>query len=57
VFSELAAENHLQFEAVVFPSNRWYEIDTLLDQQAANQLLTSWPSGELSDHIDTHKLT
>jgi NDP-sugar pyrophosphorylase family protein len=40
VFSELAAENHLQFEAVFFPSNRWYEIDTLLDQQAANHFAT-----------------
>ena len=43
VFSELVTENHLQFEAIVFPSNRWYEIDTLSDQLAANQLLTSWP--------------
>jgi NDP-sugar pyrophosphorylase family protein len=57
VFSELVAENDLEFEAVVFPSDRWYEIDTYSDRQAANELLTSWPPGRTSGHKDTHKLT
>ena len=43
VFFELVAENALQFGAVLFPNDRWYEIDTPVEQQAANQLLASWP--------------
>jgi len=44
VFSEIVAAGDLEFEAVVFPCDRWYEIDTVADQQAANQLITSWPA-------------
>jgi choline kinase len=43
VFAEMVDENDLKFEAVVFPSDRWYEIDTYSDREAASQLLTSWP--------------
>lgn len=43
VFSELVAEGALQFTAVIFPEDLWYEIDTQADQRAANQLLASWP--------------
>ena len=42
VFFELVAENALQFGAVLFPNDRWYEIDTPVEQQAANRLLASW---------------
>lgn len=50
VFSEMVAENDLDFEAVIFPNDRWYEIDTDADRQAANILLASWPSDSIGGH-------
>jgi NDP-sugar pyrophosphorylase family protein len=35
VFAEMVADGSLAFEAVFFPAERWYEIDTLADLQAA----------------------
>ncbi len=52
VFAELVAENDLEFEAVIFPNDRWYEIDTYSDQQAADRLLTSWSTGKDNGHND-----
>ncbi len=53
VFSEMVAENDLEFEAVIFPNDRWYEIDTHADRQAANKLLASWPTDRISGYKDT----
>jgi choline kinase len=38
VFAALVDEGELDFEVVQFSKNRWYEIDTLEDLEAANQL-------------------
>jgi hypothetical protein len=35
VFEEMAAEGAMNPAAVIFPSARWYEIDTLADLAAA----------------------
>jgi choline kinase len=39
VLSDLVANKTLMLEAVMFEKNRWYEIDTLEDLHAADQLL------------------
>ena len=38
VFAEMAAEGSLTFAPVFFDADRWYEIDTLEDLRAAEQL-------------------
>jgi len=38
VFAELVEEGALGLEAVIWPSDRWYEMDTVADQQAANHM-------------------
>lgn len=39
VFSDLVSNKSLVFEAVIFDENRWYEIDTIEDLNAAEKLL------------------
>jgi NDP-sugar pyrophosphorylase family protein len=39
VFSELVQERELSLEAVICPADRWYEMDTVADQQAAEQMV------------------
>ncbi|HHZ87684.1 MAG TPA: phosphocholine cytidylyltransferase family protein [Chromatiales bacterium] len=41
VFAELVSEGSLCFDAVMFDSARWYEIDTLADLRAAEALFSS----------------
>ena len=38
VFAEMAAAGSMSLEAVVFPSERWYEVDTPADRDAAELL-------------------
>ena len=38
VFAELTAEDSLNFRAVVFDADDWYEIDTVMDLRAAERL-------------------
>ena len=38
IFTEMIAEDILSFEPVFFDEKRWYEIDTLIDLQAAEQI-------------------
>ena len=40
VFAEMVADRALDFQAVHFDSGRWYEIDTLEDLRAAEQLFS-----------------
>lgn len=38
VFADMIADGSLVFDAVFFDANRWYEIDTLVDLDAAEQM-------------------
>jgi len=44
VFAEMAADGTLCFDAVFFDADRWYEIDTQTDLDAAEILFTQCPS-------------
>ena len=48
VFADMVADGALAFEAVFFDVDRWYEIDTLADLDAAEQLYASPVS--ITDH-------
>ncbi|GMQ87477.1 MAG: hypothetical protein BMS9Abin08_0681 [Gammaproteobacteria bacterium] len=41
VFADMVADDSLAFDAVFFDADRWYEIDTLADLDAAEQLFGS----------------
>ena len=41
VFADMVADGSLAFDAVFFDANRWYEIDTLADLDAAEKLFGS----------------
>jgi choline kinase len=54
VFAELVAEGHLAFAPVFFDANRWYEIDTIKDLHAAEQLFPQYNQGHIADRISRH---
>ena len=41
VFADMVADGSLAFDAVLFDSNRWYEIDTLADLREAEKLFSA----------------
>jgi len=41
VFSEMVRDAVLDLQAVIFPADQWYEVDTIADQEAASALLAS----------------
>lgn len=43
VFNEMVADGSMVLSAVIFPADRWYEIDTPADRDAAERLLSSPP--------------
>ena len=52
VFADMVTENCLSFAPVLFDADRWYEIDTLADLHAADQICSHYlhPSELMSDH-------
>lgn len=53
VFADMVSEGCLSFTPVLFDNNRWYEIDTIGDLRAAEQVwgLHHRPPAILTDHI------
>lgn len=53
VFADMVSEGCLSFTPVLFDNNRWYEIDTIADLRAAEQVwgLHHRPPAILADHI------
>ncbi len=51
VFAELVAEGHLALAPVFFDANRWYEIDTIKDLHAAEQLFPQYNPSHIPDRI------
>ncbi len=47
VFSELTSEGLLSFAPVFFDTDRWYEIDTIADLHAAEQMFITYPLADL----------
>ncbi|MCP4624041.1 MAG: hypothetical protein GY850_10975, partial [bacterium] len=54
VFAELVEEGHLAFAPIFFDANRWYEIDTINDLHAAEQLFPQYNPGHTADRISRH---
>jgi GTP:adenosylcobinamide-phosphate guanylyltransferase len=44
VFAEMTAQGAMAAEAVIFPTDRWYEIDAAVDLRAAELIFPSLPS-------------
>jgi len=57
VFADMVTEDCLSFSPVFFDANRWYEIDTLADLRAADQIceLYRQPSLLVPDHEVNNK--
>jgi len=50
VFAEMTADGSMTAEAVIFPTDRWYEIDTVADLHAAELVFPTGPNpGEVVD--------
>ena len=43
VFADMIAEGSMALAAVLFPANRWYEIDTPADREAAELVVAGFP--------------
>jgi choline kinase len=56
VFAEMTADGSMTAEAVVFPTERWYEIDTVADLHAAELVFPQWPNpsevADLRERVD-----
>ena len=51
VFADMVADGMLEFDAVFFDENNWYEIDTIKDLRQAELMFASIPSlAEVSRH-------
>ena len=56
VFAEMTAQGCMAAEAVIFPIDRWYEIDAAVDLRAAELIFTELPAparGSESGDVDT----
>jgi choline kinase len=50
VFAEMLADASLEFDAVLFDENKWYEIDAMEDLYQAELMFPRVPSSDLSEH-------
>lgn len=52
VFAEMVADASLEFDAVLFNENKWYEIDAMEDLHQAELMFPRAPAIGLPEHID-----
>ena len=52
VFAEMVADASLEFDAVLFSENKWYEIDAMEDLHQAELMFPRAPAIGLPEHVD-----
>ena len=52
VFAEMVADASLEFDAVLFNENKWYEIDAMEDLHQAELMFPRAPAIGLPEHVD-----
>jgi len=55
VFAEMTSDGCMAAEAVIFPTERWYEIDTVADLRAAELVFATGPTPD--EMVDVHART